>query len=158
MDQQDVIEITGKIIYTISITGLIIAVGLVWYKLTGHSPTAIDLVLVFQGATFAGIVGLAYRQGKVEGKIDEFNQKFGLLATDFKASQIEFRKMQSDVAEVKRIVSKKRAAFPTIASLDTSDCRSSGVNIIVSSYPPRVKPRLASGTNGYRPPTPRASN
>ena len=110
MDQQDAIEIIGKIIYVISTAGLIIAVGLVWYKLTGHSPTAIDLVLVFQGATFAGIVGLAYRQGKVEGKIDEFNQKFGLLATDFKASQIEFRKMQSDVAEVKRIVSKKRAA------------------------------------------------
>ena len=110
MDQQDFIDITGKIIYALSISGLIIAVGLVWYKITGHSPTAIDLVLVLQGATFTGLVGLAYRQGKLEGKMDEFNQKFGLLATDFKASQTEFRKMQSDIAEIKRIVSKKRLA------------------------------------------------
>ena len=109
MDQQDVIEITGKVSYTIAILGLIIAIGLVWYKITGHSPTALDLVLVFQGATFTGLVGLAYRQGKLEGKMDEFNQKFGLLATDFKASQIEFRKMHSDIAEIKRILSKKRA-------------------------------------------------
>ena len=90
MDQQDVIEITGKIIYAISTVGLIIAIGLIWYKITGHSPTAIDLVLVFQGAVFAGLVGLAYRQGKLEGKMDEFNHKFGLLATDFKTSQIEY--------------------------------------------------------------------
>lgn len=117
MDAQDVMEFAGKVSYAFAIIVGTIVIVLIWYKITGHSPDALDLVLVLQGASVAGLIGLAYRQGKLEGKIDEFNQKFGLLATDFKALQSDVRKMQFDiknlqvdVSEIKRIVSKKKAA------------------------------------------------
>ena len=109
MDAQGIMEFAGKVSYAFAIITGIIVTALIWYKITGHSPDALDVVLVFQGVTMATLFGLAYRQGKLEEKMDEFNRKFGLLATDFKASQIEFRKMQSDISEIKRIVSKRRA-------------------------------------------------
>lgn len=124
MDAQDIMEFARKASYAFAIIAGIIVIALIWYKITGHSPEALDLVLVFQGVTMAAIFGMAYRQGKLEEKMDEFNKKFGLLATDFKALQGDVRNLQSDfklirieakavktdISEIKRIVSKKRAA------------------------------------------------
>ncbi len=124
MDAQDIMEFAGKFSYAFAIIVGIIMIALIWYKITGHSPEALDLVLVFQGVTMATIFGMAYRQGKLEEKMDEFNKKFGLLATDFKALQGEVRNLQSDfklirvevktvkanISEIKQIVSKKKIA------------------------------------------------
>lgn len=124
MDAQDIMEFAGKISYAFAIIVGIVLIVLIWYKITGHSPDALDVILVFQGVTMAAIFGMAYRQGKLEEKMDEFNKKFGLLATDFKALQgdmrnsqsdfklmrMEVRSIKEDISEIKRIVSKKKAA------------------------------------------------
>lgn len=122
MDVQDVMEFAGKFSYAFAITAGIILIVLIWYKISGHSPDTLDVILVFQGVSVATLFGLAYRQGKLEEKMDEFNRKFGLLATDFKALQGDVRNSQSDfklmrmevkaikadVSEIKHILIKKR--------------------------------------------------
>ncbi len=114
MDQQDILEFIGKLSYVISVTGFIIVIALIWYKITGHSPTLLDLVVGLQIATVIALFGCCSHFSEFKGKTEEFmpeyKQKFGLLAMDFKALQVDVRKMQSDISEIKRIVSRKRAA------------------------------------------------
>lgn len=114
MDQQDVLELVGKFSYIISVVGLIVVIALIWYKITGHSPTLLDLVVGLQIATVIVLFGCCSHFSEFKGKTEEFmseyKQKFGLLAMDFKALQAAVRKMQSDISEIKRIVSRKRAA------------------------------------------------
>ena len=120
----DIFKFMDEAFYWIPIGLAIMAIGLLLYKLTGHSPSTLDVILVFQGVTMAALFGMAYRQGKLEEKMDEFNGKFSLLAIDFKVSQGEVRSLQSDfklmraefkmipadIAEIKRLVGKRRLA------------------------------------------------
>ena len=114
MDQQDILEFIGKTSYFLSIVGLAIVIGLVWYKITGHSPTLLDLVVGLQIATVIALFGCCSHFSEFKGKTEEFmseyKQKFGLLATDFKALQVDVRKIQTDVSEIKRILSKRKSA------------------------------------------------
>ncbi len=72
MDQQDFIDIIGKISSAVAIILLIMAIGLVWYKITGHSPTLTDLILGLQVATLTLLVGFIYHFGKFQGKAEHF--------------------------------------------------------------------------------------
>lgn len=112
MDAQDIMEFAGKASYAFAIIAGIIVTALIWYKITGHSPTALDLVMALQVATIGIVAGLGYKFAEFKGKMEEWTrgheQKFAALATDFKASQIDFRKMQSDTAEIKQILTKKK--------------------------------------------------
>ena len=112
MDQQDILEFIGKFSYAISVIGLIVVIALVWYKITGHSPTLLDLVVGLQIATIVAMFGCCSLFSEFKGRTEEFmsgyNQKFGLLATDFKAFQADVRKLQTDVSEIRRILGKTK--------------------------------------------------
>ncbi|HLD96977.1 MAG TPA: hypothetical protein VI934_01390 [Candidatus Nanoarchaeia archaeon] len=114
MDQHDVLEFIGKSSYIVAAVGLIIMIALIWYKITGHSPALLDLVVGLQIATVIALFGCCSHFSEFKGRTEEFRsgykQKFGLLAIDFKALQADVRKMQSDISEIKRIVSEKRAS------------------------------------------------
>ena len=94
MDQQDFIGITGKIIYAISILGVIIAIGLVWYKITGHSPNADQIIITLESTILAAVFGFIY------------------YFADFKgATRSDIRKLQEDVTSVKQLTSKSQTEF-----------------------------------------------
>lgn len=109
------------ILYGIAIISCLAVISALLSKLTGHSPTTLDMVLTLQGANLAILIGLGYKFSEFKGRVEEWmaghKREFWALATDFKASQIEFKEMQfgikqlqSDVSGIKRILSKKRAA------------------------------------------------
>lgn len=112
MDQHDILEVIGKFSYIISITALIIMIALVWYKITGHSPTLLDLVVGLQIATFVAMFGCCLHFSEFKGKTEEFmsqhTQKFGLLATDFKALQADVRNIKIDISEIRRGFDKRK--------------------------------------------------
>ena len=94
MDQQDLIEITGKVIYTIAILGIIIAIGLIWYKITGHSPNADQIIITLESAILAAVFGFIY------------------YFADFKgATRSDIRRLQEDVTSVKQLTSKSQTEF-----------------------------------------------
>lgn len=99
------------IIYGITIVSCLVVIAGLLLKLTNHSPTTLDVVLILQGANLAILAGLGYRFSEFKGKVEEWmaghERKFGALATDFKASQTENRKMQADLTEIKQFITKR---------------------------------------------------
>ncbi len=97
MDQQDFIEIIGKGASAASIMLIIIVIGMVWYKITGHSPTLTDFILGFQIATLTLLVGFIYHFGKFQGKAEHFIDG----NSDLKERII---KVEMEIGGVKRIL------------------------------------------------------
>ncbi|MBI2550451.1 hypothetical protein HYV83_04710 [Candidatus Woesearchaeota archaeon] len=88
MDQQDVLEFMGKFSYIISVIGFIVMIGMIWYKITGHSPTADQIIITFETAILAAIFGFIY------------------YFADFKgATQSDVRKLREEASDIKRIIS-----------------------------------------------------
>lgn len=88
MDQQDILEFMGKFSYIISVIGFIVVIVLIWYKITGHSPTADQIIITFETAILAVIFGFIY------------------YFADFKgATQSDVRKLREEVSDIKRTIS-----------------------------------------------------
>ena len=88
MDQQDILEFMGKFPYIISVIGFIIVIVLIWYKITGHSPTADQIIITFETAILAAVFGFIY------------------YFADFKgATQSDIRKLREEASDIKRIIS-----------------------------------------------------
>ncbi|MBI3036958.1 hypothetical protein HYY73_04395 [Candidatus Woesearchaeota archaeon] len=88
MDQQDILEFMGKFSHIISVIGFIVVIVLIWYKITGHSPTADQIIITFETAILAAIFGFIY------------------YFADFKgATQSDVRKLREEASDIKRIIS-----------------------------------------------------
>lgn len=119
MDQQDAIEIIGKIIYVISTAGLIIAVGLVWYKLTGHSPTADQIIIAFETAILAAVFGFIYYFADFKGAtrsdirrlredMTSVKQLTSKIQMELLEIKIKFSNVETDVTQIKKILTKRK--------------------------------------------------
>ncbi len=121
MDQQDIIEAVGKIIYAISTAGLIIAIALVWYKITGHSPNANQIIIALESAILAAIFGFIYYFADFKGatrsdmrrlqedtsSVKQLNSK---MQMEFLEMKIKLSNVETDVSQIKKILTKRRTA------------------------------------------------
>ena len=120
MDQQDLIEIVGKLLYAASIIVVIVLIALIWYKITGHSPTADQMIITLQSGTIAAIFGFIYYFAEFKGStksdirslqrdVFKLQQSWSDMQKEAIKSQAKISSIQDDVSEIKRILSKKRA-------------------------------------------------
>lgn len=94
MNIQKVIE---RILYLTPVIGSAVMVILISYKITGHSPTTLDIVLGLQLTTVATMLGFLYRFGKFEGK----------TRIDVKYIKRDVHDLKTDVKEIKGIIGRK---------------------------------------------------
>ncbi len=115
MNVQNAIE---RILYLISIIGAAVMIILIAYKLTGHSPTTLDIVLGLQITTVATVLGFIYRFGKFEGKtrtdigyikrdVHDLKTDVSNLKTNVSSLKIDVSNLKIDVRDIKRIVGRK---------------------------------------------------
>ena len=111
MDASKIIDAIDKVLYAITIVGLVIMIVLIGFKIVGHSPTILDLLIGLQllilGVLLTCCGHFLVFKGRTEEFMKNYMRQFGLLAADFKASQTELRKMQIHIAEIKRKLSKR---------------------------------------------------
>ncbi|MBI2143137.1 hypothetical protein HYU20_02240 [Candidatus Woesearchaeota archaeon] len=107
MDAQDIMEFAGKFSYAFAIIVGIILIVLIWYKVTGHSPEAVDIVLTLQGITIAGLFGFIYKFAKFEGRVESDIKK---LQVDWSEMRIQFLEMRKDLSEIKGALNRKKLA------------------------------------------------
>ncbi len=120
MNAQTAIE---RILYILSIIGAAAMIILIAYKLTGHSPTTLDVVLGLQITTVATVLGFIYRFGKFEGKtrtdaeyikrdvhglktdVSSLKTDVGSLKTDVSSLKTDVGSLKTDVSNLKTDVS-----------------------------------------------------
>lgn len=85
---------------------LIISLYMLILILTGHSPTAIELLTGLVISMMAVVVGGGFvifrKLGKLDGKFDLFTRQFYSMASDFKSFKNEFYDMKTDVHVLKK--------------------------------------------------------
>ncbi len=77
-----------RIIYivTVAVAFVLGSITIYWLllKITGHSPTTDEIMIVLLSFIGVGILNITQTMGELKAKMEEHNKKFDALAYDFK--------------------------------------------------------------------------
>ena len=94
-----------RVSYGLTIIVLLVIISALIYKVTGHSPAALDLVIGLQIATLAALFTCCMRFSEFKGRTEEFMKN---TRQEFVTAGAQMKRVQSDLAEIKQVLIRKK--------------------------------------------------